>query len=119
MKLFSTVKLSTYSCQFTIMVTDELIQQVNAVYKKHKLNAEFDIPAEGVMVSPTMSHYYIIIDEDCLSHNTIAHEAFHTVNRIMTDRDIHDEESGAWLSGHIASVIYKFLDKKKLQIKHG
>jgi hypothetical protein len=30
-----------------------------------------------------------------------------------------DEEAQAWLVGHLSGEIYKFLDKKKLVIKHG
>lgn len=119
MKITSTLKLSTYTCQLVLVVTDQLKAEVNAVYKKHKLNEVFDIDAEGVMVSLSMSKYYLIIDGDCLSHNTIAHECFHVVNRIMQDRDIRDEEAGAWIAGHVSSFIYKSINKKNLTIKNG
>ena len=119
MKITSTLKLSTYTCQLVLVITDQLKAEVNALYKKHKLPEIFDVDAEGVMVSLQMSKYYLIIDADCLSHNTIAHECFHVVNRIMQDRDIKDEEAGAWIAGHISGFIYKSLNKKNLTITHG
>jgi hypothetical protein len=30
-----------------------------------------------------------------------------------------DEEAQAWLAGHLTTVTYKFIEKKKLVIKHG
>jgi hypothetical protein len=39
--------------------------------------------------------------------------------RITGDRGISEEEARAWLSGHLSENLYKFLNKKKLQIKHG
>jgi len=30
-----------------------------------------------------------------------------------------DEEAQAWLAGHLTAVTYKFIEKKKLVIKHG
>lgn len=119
MKTTNTLKLSTYTCQLVLVVTDQLDTEVNALYKKNKLSEVFDLDAEGVMVSFNMSKYYLIIDVDCLSHNTIAHECFHVVNRIMQDRDIRDEEAGAWIAGHVSSFIYKSINKKNLTIKNG
>jgi len=29
------------------------------------------------------------------------------------------EEAQAWLCGHLTEVIYKFLSKKKFEVKHG
>lgn len=119
MKLTSTLKLETYNCRLVFILTDQLIKHVNDIYKKHKLPDTFDIEAEGVMLSPDMYTYYCLIDTECLTHNTIAHESHHSVFRILQDRDIDDEETGAWLAGHVAEFIYKFLDKKKITIQHG
>jgi hypothetical protein len=66
-----------------------------------------------------MSIYYLILDAECITHNTIAHEAFHVIYRMLDDRDIHDDESGAWIAGHVSEFIYRSLDKKKIEIKHG
>jgi hypothetical protein len=119
MKTTSTLKLDTYGCKLVLIVTDKLKAELKQLFKKHKLIENSDLDAEGLMVSPTMDIYYMLIDQDCLSHNTIAHEAFHAVNMIMKDREIHDEESGAWLAGHINEFIYKSINKKKLTITNG
>jgi len=115
----ATLKLPTYNCQLVFIVTDQMVRMVNNLYKKHSIPGKWDDVAEGVMFSPDMYAYYLMIDIDCLTHNTIAHEAFHVVTRIMEDRDIKDEESGAWIAGHVAEFVYKSLKKKKLPIKHG
>lgn len=119
MKISSKLKLATYNCEVIVLLTDDVIKHVNKIYKDHKIDEDFDVEAEGVMLSPSMTHYYIIIDEDCLTHNTIAHEVHHTVVRLLGDRDIFDEETSAWMAGHLSEFIYKFLDKKKLLISHG
>lgn len=114
-----TLSLPMYNCKVTFLITGELDKEVNKLYRKHKLPALFDDDAEGVMVSFKIDSYYIIIDELFVTHNTIAHEVHHLITRITEDRGIEDEESEAWLSGHLSAEIYKFLDKKKIVVKHG
>jgi hypothetical protein len=119
MRTTSTLRLSTYNCKLVLIITDQIPQVVNNLYKKYKIPGGWDVEAEGVMFSPSMHTYYLLIDNECLTHNTIAHEAFHVVHRIMEDRAISDEESGAWIAGHVSEFIYKSLKKKKLTIEHG
>lgn len=118
MKFTRTLKLHTYSCKLELIVTDQLKAEVARVYKKHKIPEEFEIEAEGVLISPAQDHYYLVIDPQYLTHNTIAHEVYHAVVRITEDRGIVDEEAQAWLAGHITEEFYKFSEKKKLTIKH-
>jgi hypothetical protein len=66
-----------------------------------------------------ITNYYLIIDLKYLSYNTLAHELYHAVVRVTEDRDIVDEETQAWLAGHLTGTMYKFLEKKNLPIKHG
>lgn len=108
-----------YGCKIHMIVTNETKQIINKLYKKFKMDESFDDEVEGVVISPDMTNYYLIIDLKYLSHNTIAHEIYHTSVRVTEDRDIVDEETQAWVAGHIASVMYKFLEKKNLTIKHG
>jgi hypothetical protein len=120
MKASITIKLPTYSCQVMITITDQLKAESDKVYKKYKLKCEEeDGENEGILISPDIDKYYLLIDTKYLSHNTIAHETYHAVVRVTEDRGIVDEEAQAWLCGHLSGVIYKFLDKKKLEIKHG
>ena len=69
--------------------------------------------------SPDIDKYFLLIDLKYLTYNTIAHEIYHAVVRVTEDRGIVDEEAQAWLCGHLTGTIHKFLDKKKLEIKHG
>ena len=119
MEMTSVLKLDTYECKLVFVVTGDLQKKVKNIYKKYNIIQEEEVDAEAIMISPTMSVYYIIIDIDYLTHNTVAHELFHVVNSILQDRDIHDEETGAWLSGHISNFIYNSVNKKKLTISNG
>lgn len=114
-----TLSLPMYNCKVYFMVTSELSNEVNKLYKKNKLPEMFVDEAEGVMVSFNIDSYYVIIEDKCLTYNTIAHEVHHLITRISEDRGIEDEEAEAWLSGHLSEEIYKFLDKKKIAVKHG
>jgi hypothetical protein len=120
MKTSITINLPTYSCKVIITVTDQLKIESNKIYKKYKLTNEDDEGEnEGILISPEIDQYFLLVDTKYLSHNTIAHEIYHAVVRVTEDRGIVDEEAQAWLCGHLSGVIYKFLDKKKLEIKHG
>jgi hypothetical protein len=114
-----TLKLLTYSCKLTLIVTDQVKVEIAKIYKKHKLKNDIDYEVEGILLSPITNDYSLILDLKYLSHNTIAHEIYHASSRICGDRDVHDEEAKAWLAGYITGEMYKFLEKKNLQIKHG
>ena len=121
MKVSHTIKLETYSCQLTFVVTYDINMVCKDIYKKFKFKSDNDdySESEGIVVSYDIGKYFLIIDLQYLSHNTIAHEIYHVVVRVTEERNIVDEEAQAWLDGHITGAIYKFLDKKKFKIKHG
>lgn len=120
MKATTTIKLPTYSCELVIVVTDQLKSETIKLYKKYKLN-DFDDDGEneGILISADIDKYYLLIDIKYLTHNTIAHEIYHSVVRVTEDRGIVDEEAQAWLCGHVTGTIYKFLEKKNFTIKNG
>jgi hypothetical protein len=113
------VKFPTYNCKLVITVVDSVKKEVEKLYKKYKITEPFDFEAEGALVMPGTETYYLLLENAFLTHNTIAHEIFHAAVRITEDRDITDEEAQAWMAGHITETLYKFLEKKKLQVKHG
>lgn len=120
MKVNSTIKLQTYSCELIFIVTDQLKAETTKVYKKCKIKQEDEEGEnEGLVISPDISKYFLLIDLKYLSHNTIAHEIYHAVVRITEERGVSDEEAQAWLCGHLTGTIYKFLEKKNFTIKHG
>jgi hypothetical protein len=119
MRASTTIKLPTYGCEVVISVVDTVSEEAKRLYKKYGINEQFGMEAEGALIMPDSFKYYLILSKSYLTHNTIAHEVFHATVRVTEDRDITDEEAQAWLAGHISGVIYKFLQKKKLQIKHG
>jgi hypothetical protein len=119
MKLRTVIKLPTYSCEVVVIVVDSVAEEAGKLYKKYKLKDEFGDEAEGAVLMLDTDKYYLLIGSTNLSHNTLAHEIYHATIRITKDRDILDEETQAWLNGHITEMIYKFLENKKIQIKYG
>jgi hypothetical protein len=119
MTVKTTLKLLTYSCKLTLIVTDQVKVEIAKVYKKHKLKEEIDYEVEGILLSPITNDYYLLLTTKYLTHNTIAHEIYHAADRICGDRDVNHEEAKAWLAGYITGETYKFLEKKNLQVKHG
>lgn len=119
MRISKKLKLATYSCNMEIIITDNLPLEVDKIYKKHKFDEKFTDTAEGVVVSISLDNYYLIIDFKYLTHNTIAHEVYHTAVKVTEDRGVIDEEAQAWVSGYITAEVYKFLEKKNLKITHG
>lgn len=121
MKLSTTLKLPTYNCELIFTITDQLKKETVRIYKKFnmKLDENDDTESEGILITADIDKYYLIIDNKYLTHNTIAHEVYHGVVRITEDRGIVDEEAQAWLAGHLSEVIYKFLEKKKFEVKNG
>lgn len=119
MKITTTIKLPTYSCEIVVNVVDSVAVEADKLYKKYKLKEDFGDEAEGAVIMLDIDKYYLLIGNKFLSHNTLAHEIYHAVVRVTEDRGIADEEAQAWLAGHITGVIYKFLHKKNLVITHG
>ena len=113
------IKLPTYSCEATCIITDLLDKEALKIYKKHKIVEEYENGNEGILISPDLHTYFLLIDVKYLSHNTISHELYHVVKRITEDRGVIEEEAQAWLCGHLTGVVYKFIEKKKLTIIHG
>lgn len=113
------IKLPMYNCKIHFIVTDQLNLITNNIFKKFKQPNDFKDEAEGVMVTPDITDYFIIIDIKYLTYNTLAHEVYHAAVRITEDRGIIDEETQAWVCGHLTETFHKFLEKKNLTIKHG
>jgi len=119
MKISTKIKLDMYQSVITFIVTDTISRISNQIHTKHKIPQDDDDgDAEGLLIEADISTYYLIIDKDFLTHNTIAHEVLHVVLRMTEARDIYEEESLAWIAGHVSGAIYKFLDKKSIKVRH-
>lgn len=110
------IKLHTYNCYVSLIVTDQLNDVVNEIYKKSNSKDSFTAEAEGVVVTFDIDSYSLVLDTKYLTHNTISHELYHAVVRVTEDRDIVDEESQAWLMGYLAQEVYKFIAKNGFKI---
>lgn len=120
-----TIKVETYNCSVVFVVTSELSKEIAKVYSKYKIkDLDFKLEDiqdgnEGILLSPDINKYYLMIDTTYLTHNTIAHEIYHTVVRITEDREVTDEEAQAWLCGYLTGAVYRFLEKKEFKVTHG
>lgn len=119
MRTSITLPIATYQCSVVIIITDDLHKEGKRIYRKHDLGEYEDGEAEAMVIRAEMHTYYLVVDKQHLTHNTLAHECYHIVRDIKSDRDITDDEAGAWLMGHIQEYLYKFLHKKKLAVRHG
>lgn len=119
MKLAKQLKITTYNCVINIIITDDVCKEVNKAYKKHSIKESFNDVVEGIVLSIDLNTYYLILNIKYLTHNTIAHEVYHSIVRVTEERGIEEEEAQAWLGGHITGEIYKFIEKKKLTVTHG
>jgi hypothetical protein len=113
------IDFPTYNCKLSIQIVDNVKQSVTKLYKKYKIKMEDNEEEfEGCVVSPDFTVYHLFLGKDYVTHNTIAHEIFHVAKAITEDRGIMEEEAQAWLTGHITGELYKFLEKKKIEVKH-
>lgn len=111
------LKLPMYGCKLHFLVVEDIITEVNNLYRKLKINEFFVDASEGCLVNANIDAYYLVIDIKYLSHNTIAHEIFHATREITENRDIKDDEQQAWLCGWITENMYNFIKKKGLELK--
>jgi len=112
------INLKQYSCDIIFIVTEQIVKETNKILKQNDVKHRVDYEIEGIFLYHDIDKYYVLLDINNLSHNTIAHELYHACVRITEDRCISDEEAQAWLCGYLADNMYKFLDKNKIKIKY-
>ena len=118
MYLTKTFILKTHDTKVQFIVTDNIVKVNNRIQAYHKTGVMWDKKdnPEGCCIVCSMAKYYIIINAEYLSHNAICHELYHCVCNLASDRGIHEEESRAWIQGHIAQEIYDFLKVKGVKV---
>jgi len=118
MYLSRTISLSIYDTKIQVIVTKDIVKTHNRINNYHKTGVlwEKNTGAAGCMILCSMAKYYMLINKDYLSYNTICHELYHCVCNIANDRGIHEEESRAWIQGVVAQEIFNFLREKQIDI---
>ena len=111
------IKLNIYDCKVNFIVTNDVNKEIKRISTKNKNPFTLDSEVEGIVFYFSISEYFIIINENYLTHNTLAHEIYHAVIKVTEPRDITDEESQAWLCGKLTQDIYIFLETNKVTIK--
>jgi hypothetical protein len=112
-----TFKLNIFNCKVNFILSKDIIKDVQKIFKKNKEVFTLDCELEGIVFYFTISEYFIIINKNYLTHNTLAHEIYHLVVKVTEPRDITDEETQSWLCGELTQDIYKFLETNKVTIK--
>ena len=118
MYLSKTFKISIYDAHVQFIITKNITKTVNRIHAYHKSGTVWgkDETAAGCTILCSTVKYYIVINSEYLTHNTICHELYHCVCTMANDRGIHEEESRAWLQGIIAEEIYKYLKEKNIEV---
>lgn len=118
------IAISMYGCDLTIIITDKSVLKIyKNLQKKHNETHPMTHEPAGIAFSPDDDHsqYYIIFNcaNDCIDIEVFTHEIDHIKNYILFHRDVHynrsKDEVGAYLSGHIASAVYKLMKKKGIE----
>jgi hypothetical protein len=101
------INIQLYQCRVHLILTDDMQKEYLRIYKKHnEIPTEPADSGEAWTLTFDINDYYILVSK--MSTNTIAHEVYHVVYSILHDRDIEDEESGAWLCGMLIDEALKF-----------
>jgi hypothetical protein len=112
-----TINLDIYGCKVHFVLSDDIDKDIKRISKRNKVKFKLDYEVEGIVFYFDINEYYLLINSNYLTHNTLSHEIFHLVNKVTKNRDITDEESQAWLCGKITEDIYKHLNKNNIEIK--
>lgn len=106
------IEIKLFQCRVHFILTDDLTKEYNRLHKKyHELPVNPAEDGEAWTLTFDISDYYVLVSEKHITINTIAHEVYHVVYSMMHDRDIEDEESGAWLCGMLIDEALKFYQK--------
>lgn len=118
MYLTKTIPIKEYSTKLQFIITSDIVKVHNRINEYHRTGVVWKKGegVEGCMILCSMSKYYMLINSNYLTVDTIAHELYHCVCNIAGDRGIFEEESRAWLQGFIAQQIYNFLKDKKIEL---
>jgi hypothetical protein len=115
------LKVPIYKCKVIVLVTDEMENEVNKVFKRLGVAHEAE-DYYGIVVrhSVKIDEYYVVLDINDLSYNTIVHEISHLTGFILEDRDYEEiklsGEYVAHLSGFLAQEVFDFIIKKGVPI---
>jgi hypothetical protein len=110
------INLNIYNCKVNFIVTNDINKEIKRISKKHNEVFTLDGEVEGIVFYFNISEYYILINNEYLTHNTIAHEVYHLVIKVTEPRDITDEEAQSWLCGKLTEDIYNFLKQRKINL---
>lgn len=118
MYLTKTFPVKMYDCKVQLIVTKNIVKAHNRINCYHKTDFlwEKDTNVAGCMILCSISKYYMLINEEFLSYNTICHELLHCTYAIAYDRGIHEEEARAWIQGEVGQQIFDFLKSKNVTL---
>ena len=122
MILRKTFDIKMYESDLKFIICSDMQVEFDKIAKKKEgssFNVSFSGDAGGLAFSADIHEYYIMLKEDSVAHSYIAHEILHIVEKITKDRGIRDEESRAYLCGHITKLIYQYLKKRRVKIFNG
>lgn len=113
------INLAIYEAVVNIRVVDSMQDMQDYLDKKTKSLVDITDSCGCVFDLQGVKglEYYVVYEKDKLTINLISHEVYHLAVRILTNINITDEESTAWLVGYLTETIYKVLRQKNYNIK--
>lgn len=103
-----------YNCTIKFILTEDYIKTIAPIYKKAKINIVPEI-SEGEVITYSSELFFLVINKNYFSWNTIFHEIYHLTSSICELRNISDEEAKSWVAGWIGGKLTQFFKKKKLE----
>lgn len=115
------IKIPIYECTCHIVISKDIEKVINRYAKIKKWEKESIIEkgeeVHGMATSNgDVKNYYLFYSINSLTVNCLTHEISHTVDEILSDRDIKDGEARAYLVAYISEKIFDYIFKKQLLI---
>jgi hypothetical protein len=114
------INIDVYGCTVTIILSESLSKKIKTYAKRYNFETpEGNFAALSVTDGNKSYNYILLFDINNLDYDFIAHELFHCTCEILKDRDVNiisNEETGAYLIGHISKEFHKFLKEKNIKL---
>ena len=70
------IKLNVYDCKVNFIVSNDINKEIKRISTKNKQPFTIDYEVEGIVFYFNLSEYFILINDNYLTHNTLAHEIY-------------------------------------------
>lgn len=111
-----TIQVKLYATKVQFIITSDIVKVTNNIYNKHNLSCDVTYSLAGCCIQFDMNHYYIVINSEYITYNTILHELHHCIYAIASDRSVFEDEAKAWIQGEVGQEIFNFINYKGIKV---